>query len=139
RPESNGVDTEEAAPISKTAKWRSWRVQRIDGSRVNVNIGDKPNGKASIAVEHTELGSFDDIEAWRSLVARAVIRAGVQILVFGCPCASQSPHPVRFFVVFSLLVIGKPLAYRFAVPEMPGAFNSAVYAVPLPITNRLVV
>ena len=65
RDEFNGIDTEEAASTSETAKWRYWRVQLVDGSRVNVNISDKPNGKASIAVEHTKLGSSDDIETWR--------------------------------------------------------------------------
>lgn len=65
RTEFNGVDIEEAASTSETAKWRYWRVQLVDGSRVNVNISDKPNGKASFSVEHTKLGSSDDIETWR--------------------------------------------------------------------------
>lgn len=63
--EFNGVDIKEAATTSETTKWRYWRVQLVDGSRVNVNISDKPNAKASIAVEHTKLASSDDIEKWR--------------------------------------------------------------------------
>ena len=65
RTEFNGIDIVEAASTSETAKWRYWRVQLVDGSRVNVDISDKPHGKASIAVEHTKLGSSADIETWR--------------------------------------------------------------------------
>ena len=65
RTEFNGIDIVEAASTSETAKWRYWRVQLVDGSRVNVDISDKPHGKASIAVEHTKLSSSDDIETWR--------------------------------------------------------------------------
>ncbi|WP_233189822.1 hypothetical protein [Corynebacterium sp. J010B-136] len=65
RDEFNGIESEEAASTSATAKWRYWRVQLVDGSRVNVNISDKPNGKASIALEHTKLASSDEVETWR--------------------------------------------------------------------------
>ena len=49
------------------------------------------------------------------------------------------PAAIGNFVNFAQLVIGNPLTDWFAVCEMPGAFNCAVYAVPLPITNRLAV
>jgi len=41
-------------------------VQLIDGFHVTVNIGDKPTGKAPIAVEHSKLGSSDNNEKWRA-------------------------------------------------------------------------
>nr|WP_301195345.1 hypothetical protein [Corynebacterium stationis] len=48
-----------------TEKWRYWRVQLVDGTPFNVDIGDKANGKASSAVDHTKLASLDSIEKWR--------------------------------------------------------------------------
>lgn len=66
RTEFNGVDIEDSS-TSETAKWRYWRVRLSDGSRISATIGDKPNGKSSIAIEHSELSSPEAIEQWRPL------------------------------------------------------------------------
>ena len=43
------------------------------------------------------------------------------------------------FVDPALLVVGDPLAYRFAGVEVSGALNGAIQAVPLPVTDWLAV
>src|SRR5699024_11653758 len=91
------------------------------------------------AVEHTKLSSSDDIETWRPYWKELLSELEFRCWCCGVPDLVSLPTPVRNFVDFTILVVGNPLADRFAVPEMPGAFNSAVYAVPLPITNRLAV
>lgn len=67
REEFGGVPVEAPAATSRTEKWRYWRVPLADGTRVAVNISDKPGGKASVGVNHTKLDSAVAIEFWRPL------------------------------------------------------------------------
>ena len=67
RTEFNGVEIEGSASTSSTDKWRYWRIKLVDGTRVSVTIGDKPQGKSSLAVEHSKLDSAEAIEYWRPL------------------------------------------------------------------------
>src|SRR5699024_9263552 len=93
RDEFNGIDTEEAASTSETAKWRYWRAQLVDGSRVNVDISDKPHGKASIAVEHTKLSSSDDIETWRPYWKELLSELEFRCWCCGVPDLVSLPTP----------------------------------------------
>ncbi len=52
--------------ISRTDKWRYWRVGLADGSRVNVNIYEKSADKASLGIQHEKLESTDQVEHWRA-------------------------------------------------------------------------
>lgn len=51
--------------ISSTEKWRYWRVDLADGSRVGVDIGRKSDQKSTIGINHTRLGSSEQAEEWR--------------------------------------------------------------------------
>lgn len=65
REEFGGVPIDSPATTSSTEKWRYWRVPMADGTRVSVNISDKPGGKASLSVNHTKLDAAEAIEFWR--------------------------------------------------------------------------
>lgn len=67
REEFGGVPVEAPAATSSTEKWRYWRVPLADGTRVAVNISDKPGGKASVGVNHTKLDSAEAIDFWRPI------------------------------------------------------------------------
>lgn len=60
-----GVPIEEAPSVSRTEKWRYWRVPLSDGTRVAIHISDKPGGKSSVGVNHTKLDSSEAIDFWR--------------------------------------------------------------------------
>lgn len=65
REEFGEVPLEEEPTTSSTEKWRYWRAALADGTRVSVNIGDKPGGKSTLAVQHSKLESAEDIERWK--------------------------------------------------------------------------
>lgn len=67
REEFGGVPVDGEAALSSSDKWRYWRAPLADGTRVSVNISDKPNGKATVGVNHTKLDSAEAIEFWRPL------------------------------------------------------------------------
>ena len=67
REEFGGIPMESEPTTSSTEKWRYWRAPLADGSRVSVNISDKPKGKASVSISHTKLGSAEAIEFWKPL------------------------------------------------------------------------
>ncbi len=58
---------------SQSEKWRYWRVDLDDGSKVSVVISEKPGGKSVIAIGHEKLA--DEAAAagakafWKSLLA----------------------------------------------------------------------
>lgn len=53
--------------VSSTEKWRYWRCDLDDGSKVSVNIQTKPAGdKSTLAVNHDKLASAADVEVWRA-------------------------------------------------------------------------
>ncbi|MBB0968370.1 hypothetical protein G6016_05220 [Dietzia aerolata] len=65
--EFGGVPIDADATTSSSEKWRYWRVPMADGTRVAVNISDRPNGKASVGLTHTKLDSAEAIEFWRPI------------------------------------------------------------------------
>lgn len=65
RDEFGGVAVEAPGATSHTEKWRYWRAALADGTRLSVNISDKPGGKASVGLTHSKLDSAEAIEYWR--------------------------------------------------------------------------
>lgn len=63
--EFGGVPLEEEPKTSSTEKWRYWRAALADGARVSVTISDKLGGKSTVAVQHSKLGSAEDIDRWK--------------------------------------------------------------------------
>lgn len=47
--------------LTESEKWRYWRVDLDDGSRVAVMFSDKSGGKVTVAVNHDKLSSIDEI------------------------------------------------------------------------------
>ena len=63
--------------ISRTEKWRYWRVALADGTRVTVTISDKPGGAAKaggpaalLAVTSSKLPTRDDSDRWKAFWRR---------------------------------------------------------------------
>jgi len=75
RAEFGGVPIAGTPSASRTERWRYWRVPLADGSRVAVNICDKPGGKASIGLVHSRLDSVEAIEYWRPIWKGAAVQA----------------------------------------------------------------
>ena len=68
-----GVDELDGVPfaaepgVSRTEKWRYWRVALTDGSKVAVNISAKAKGAACVlAIEHDKLAGKPEAERWKS-------------------------------------------------------------------------
>ena len=69
--------TEGEPRISQSEKWRYWKVDVADGSRVAVNISTKPAGKdgaakSSLAVNHERLASKESADEWKSVWKEAL-------------------------------------------------------------------
>lgn len=63
----DGVAIQGEARVSKTEKWRYWRCDLEDGSRVAFNIQTKSNGdKSSVAINHDGIAHVDDVGRWRA-------------------------------------------------------------------------
>ncbi len=66
-PAFDGVPFAEEPSISRTEKWRYWRVRLADGAMVTVYISAKPGGDASLlAVETGKLADKAAIGRWKS-------------------------------------------------------------------------
>lgn len=65
REDFGGVAIAAPGTTSSTEKWRYWRVPLADGTRVSVNISDRPGGKSSVGLTHTKLDSAEAIDYWR--------------------------------------------------------------------------
>ena len=59
--------------VSRTPKWRYWRVSLADGSRVTVTISEKPGGAAKtggpaslLAVTSSKLQTREDAARWKA-------------------------------------------------------------------------
>lgn len=72
-PAFDGVAFAGEPSVSKTEKWRYWRVALADGSRVTVTISDKPGGSArdggpasSLAVTSSKLPARADGARWKA-------------------------------------------------------------------------
>lgn len=64
--EFNGSRVVGGARTSQTEKWRYWRCDFEDGSKLSVNIQQKPRvQKCIISVNHDKLKQADDVEKWR--------------------------------------------------------------------------
>lgn len=64
--EFNGVRVAGEESKSETPKWRNWRVNLEDGTKVVVGINQKTPEKALLGLAHQKLASADDAEMWRS-------------------------------------------------------------------------
>lgn len=60
------IEIKEEPRVSQTEKWRYWRCSLADGSKISVNIQQKPTGSQSIlAVNHDNLAKPEDVNIWR--------------------------------------------------------------------------
>ncbi len=64
--EFNGVEVAEPPVATQSPKWRYWKVRLKDGTRVNVNISNKSEGRALLQVQHEKLPDEAAIEGWRA-------------------------------------------------------------------------
>ena len=71
--EFDGALAESEPRQSQSEKWRYWRIDLEDGSKVSVVISDKAGGKAVVAVGHERLADKEAAERaklfWKSLLA----------------------------------------------------------------------
>ncbi|WP_340588530.1 hypothetical protein [Erythrobacter alti] len=68
-----GSVTGEEPRLTKSDKWRYWRVDLDNGSKVTVHFSDKPGGeKSAIGVNHEKLSDADAVVAsktfWKGLL-----------------------------------------------------------------------
>lgn len=61
----DGVAIAGAPRESSTEKWRYWRADMADGSKLGIVISDKPGGKALLAVNHDKLADADAVARWK--------------------------------------------------------------------------
>ncbi len=68
RTEFDGVAITGAPRITRTDRWRYWRVNLADGSRLAIVIGAKPGAtpKAGLAVNHEGVPSKAAAERWKA-------------------------------------------------------------------------
>ena len=69
----DGIEFAGEPGVSKTAKWRYWRVALADDSRVTVTIAQKPGGPATaggpastLSVTSGKLPTRDDVSRWKA-------------------------------------------------------------------------
>jgi hypothetical protein len=68
----DGVAFAAEPSVSRTEKWRYWRVRLADGAKVTVTIGAKPDGgkaggeAALLAVETGKLAGRAEIQRWKA-------------------------------------------------------------------------
>lgn len=65
RTQFGGIAIEGEASTSSTEQWRYWRAALADGTRVVINIRDKPGGKSAVGLQHLKLPSAEAITQWR--------------------------------------------------------------------------
>lgn len=63
--EFNKVKVEGDFRISSTDKWRYWKVDLADGSKLSLNIGPKGDKQSNLSVTLDKLEDKKEIEAWR--------------------------------------------------------------------------
>lgn len=61
----NGVPLDRAPSTSATEKWRYWRCTLVNGSKVNGTINAKSPEKVTLAIQHADLSSLEERDAWR--------------------------------------------------------------------------
>lgn len=63
----DGVPFAAEPVVSRTEKWRYWRVQLADGSKVAANISAKAQrASCTLAIEHDKLTGKPEAERWKS-------------------------------------------------------------------------
>ncbi|GAA1712526.1 hypothetical protein [Propioniferax innocua] len=82
RDELAGIPLAGEPRTSATEKWRYWRADLADGSKITINIQNKTNGKSVAAVNHDGLASnehSDELKAWwRAFLTEIQEQVGVQ-------------------------------------------------------------
>jgi len=63
--ELNSIPLTGKPAISKSEKWRYWRVNLQDGSRVTITAGTKTAEKSTLTFSNEKLKGKDDIESWK--------------------------------------------------------------------------
>ena len=67
RAEFDDVPIKGQPRISETEKWRYWRCDLEDGSKLSVNIQTKsPGDKSALAINHDKLSVAEDVDRWRT-------------------------------------------------------------------------
>jgi uncharacterized protein YdhG (YjbR/CyaY superfamily) len=64
--EFNSIPLAGKPVISKTEKWRYWRVDLQDGSRVTITVGTKTADKSILTMSNEKLNIREDIESWKA-------------------------------------------------------------------------
>ena len=68
-----GAVTGEEPRVTQSEKWRYWRVDLDNGSKVTVGFSDKAEGKSAIGVNHEKLADADAVANakafWKGLLA----------------------------------------------------------------------
>lgn len=62
-----GIPVDGESRSSQSEKWRYWKIDCADGSRVSINIQTKAPGKSSMAVNHDKSPTQEavaEIKAW---------------------------------------------------------------------------
>lgn len=62
----NGVPYNAQPTTTKTEKWRYWRVQLANNSKVNININQKTVDKVLLSVNHEQLNNADEVDSWKT-------------------------------------------------------------------------
>ncbi len=62
----DGVPLGGAATVTKSDKWRYWRVTLADDTKVTIVIGRKGPDKAHLAVNHDKLPDAAAVERWKA-------------------------------------------------------------------------
>ncbi len=61
----NSIPLAEKPSISQSEKWRYWRVNLQDGSKITITVGAKTPEKSIITFSNEKLKRQDDIEPWK--------------------------------------------------------------------------
>ncbi|MCT6701177.1 hypothetical protein [Rheinheimera sp. 4Y26] len=62
----NQVPLKAQPRVSQTEKWRYWRCELADGSRLALHIQQKTTDKVALSLQHEQLSTAEALEHWRS-------------------------------------------------------------------------
>lgn len=64
--EFKGISAEDSPRISKSEKWRYWKINLSDGSMLNVNIQNKAGGeKSTLSINHDKISTEEERNSWK--------------------------------------------------------------------------
>jgi len=66
RTEFDGVEITGEPRISRTEKWRYWRADLADSSKLAIDISSKPGGKAVLAINHEKIADAEAAAGWKT-------------------------------------------------------------------------